>query len=153
VTAAFRKREILSRIFALHPFLDKFAFGNPKSLNKLTKQLKRGVGVAERKSGLSSASALLPMNDPSHLEYWNMLEEDSFFHKFFAERARRDEMKGIGHGAGVGNKDKDNSDLIDKALDAAKANGLINDFEAGDTNLEEEAFVNQLARQSKGEFR
>ena len=62
-----------------------------------------------------------------------MLEEDSFFHKFFAKRARRDEMKGIGHGAGVGNKDKDNSDLIDKALDAAKANGLINDFEAGDT--------------------
>jgi ribosome biogenesis protein MAK21 len=131
--------------FALQPFLDKFAFRNPKSLDKLTKQLKRGVSVAERKSGLSGASALLPMNDPSHLESRNISEEDSFFHKFFAERARRDEMKGIVRGASVANKDKDDSDLEDEALDAAEADGLIDDFEEGDTDSEEEAFVNQLA--------
>ena len=131
--------------FALQPFLDKFAFRNPKSLEKLSKQLKRGVSVAERKSGLSGGNAMLPMNDPSHLESRNISEEDAFFHKFFVERARRDELKGIVRGAGVANKDKDDSDLEDEALDAAEADGLIDDFEEGDTDSEEEAFVNQLA--------
>lgn len=132
--------------FALQPFLDKFAFRNPKSLDKLTKQLKRGVSVAERKSGLSGVSALLPMNDPSYLESKNVSEEDSFFHKFFVERARRDGMKGIvrGPGASSNKEDKDDSDLEDEALDAAEADELIDNFD-GDTDSEEEAFVNQLA--------
>ena len=132
--------------FALQPFLDKFAFRNPKSLDKLTKQLKRGVSVAERKSGLSGVSALLPMNDPSYLESKNVSEEDSFFHKFFVERARRDGIKGIvrGAGASLNKEDKDDSDLEDEALDAAEADELIDNFD-GDTDSEEEAFVNQLA--------
>ena len=132
--------------FALQPFLDKFAFRNPKSLDKLTKQLKRGVSVAERKSGLSGVSALLPMNDPSYLESKNVSEEDSFFHKFFVERARRDGIKGIVRGAGASSnkEDKDDSDLEDEALDAAEADELIDNFD-GDTDSEEEAFVNQLA--------
>jgi ribosome biogenesis protein MAK21 len=129
--------------FALQPFLDKFAFRNPKSIDKLTKQLKRGVSVAERKSGLSGVSALLPMNDPSYLESKNVSEEDSFFHKFFVERARRDGIKGIVRGS-ASNKDKDDSDLEDEALDAAEADELIDNFD-GDTDSEEEAFVNQLA--------
>ena len=132
--------------FALQPFLDKFAFRNPKSLDKLTKQLNRGVSVAERKSGLSGVSALLPMNDPSYLESKNVSEEDSFFHKFFVERARRDGIKGIVRGAGASSnkEDKDDSDLEDEALDAAEADELIDNFD-GDTDSEEEAFVNQLA--------
>jgi ribosome biogenesis protein MAK21 len=130
--------------FALQPFLDKFAFRNPKSLDKLSKQLKRGVSIAERKSGLGSGSIVLPMNDPSYLESRNISEENFFFHKFFVERARRDEMKGIVRGTDISNKDKDDSDLEDEALDAAEADEMIDNFE-GDTDSEEEAFVNQLA--------
>jgi ribosome biogenesis protein MAK21 len=130
--------------FALQPFLDKFAFRNPKSFDKLSRQFKRGVSVAERKSGLSSGSAVLPMNDPSYLESRKLSEEDIFFHKFFVERAKRDEMKGIVRGIGIANKDKDDSDLEDEALDAVEADELIDNFE-GDTDSEEEAFVNQLA--------
>ena len=78
--------------FALSAFLDKFAFRNPKSLDKLTKQLKRGQSIAERKSGLSGSIAL-PLNDPSYLESRSIAEEDSFFHKFFVERAKRDEIR------------------------------------------------------------
>ncbi|KAL3827587.1 hypothetical protein ACHAXA_002084 [Cyclostephanos tholiformis] len=126
--------------FALQPFLDKFAFRNPKSLEKL----KRGISVAERKSGLSSRNIVLPMNDPSYLKSRNISEENFFFHKFFVERARRDEMKGIVRGTSVANKNKDDSDLEDEALDAAEADEMIDNFE-GDTDSEEEAFVNQLA--------
>lgn len=128
--------------FALSSFLDKFAFRNPKSLDKLTKQLKRGQSIAERKSGLSGTTAL-PLNDPSYLESRSIAEEDSFFHKFFVERARRDEMKGVVRGSGA-QKDADSSDLEDEALNAAEADEMIDDFE-GDTDSEEEAFVNQLA--------
>jgi ribosome biogenesis protein MAK21 len=128
--------------FALSPFLDKFAFRNPKSLNKLSKQLKRGESIAERKSGLSGSTAL-PMNDPHYLETKNISEAERFFHHFFVERAKRDEMKGIVRGTGA-NKDKDDSDLEDEALNAAEADDLIDDFE-GDTDSEEEAFVNKLA--------
>mmetsp|Transcript_16050 Transcript_16050/g.33949 ORF Transcript_16050/g.33949 Transcript_16050/m.33949 type:complete len:932 (+) Transcript_16050:120-2915(+) len=128
--------------FALSPFLDKFSFRNPKSLEKLSKQLKRGESIAERKSGLSGSTAL-PMNDPSHLEAKNISEEEKFFHQFFVERAKRDEMKGIVRGSGD-NKDKDDSDLEDEALGAAEADEMVDDFD-GDTDSEEEAFVNQLA--------
>ncbi|KAL9181424.1 hypothetical protein ACHAXT_010229 [Thalassiosira profunda] len=128
--------------FALSPFLDKFAFRNPKSLEKLSKQLKRGESIAERKTGLSGSTAL-PMNDPSYLESKNIAEEEQFFHHFFVERAKRDEIKGIVRGSGA-NQDKDESDLEDEALNAAEADEMIDDFEGG-TDSEEEAFVNQLA--------
>ena len=128
--------------FALVAFLDKFAFRNPKSLDKLTKQLKRGQSIAERKSGLSGSTAL-PLNDPSYLESRSVAGEDSFFHQFFVERAKRDEMKGIVRGSGA-QKDADGSDLEDEALNAAEADEMIENFD-GDTDSEEEAFVNQLA--------
>ena len=128
--------------FGLSPFLDKFAFRNPKSLDKLSKQLKRGESIAERKSGLSGSMAL-PMNDPSYLGSKNISEEDSFFHQFFVERAKRDEMKGIVRGSSA-NQDKDDSDLEDEALNAAEADEMIANFD-DDTDSEEEAFVNDLA--------
>ena len=131
--------------FGLSPFLDKFAFRNPKSLDKLSKQLKRGESIAERKSGLSGSMAL-PMNDPSYLQSTNISEENSFFHQFFVERAKRDEIKGIvrGSGAAGNDDDKDASDLEDEALEAAEADEMIDNFD-GDTDSEEEAFVTQLA--------
>jgi len=132
--------------FGLSPFLDKFAFRNPKSLGKLSKQLKRGESIAERKSGLSGSMAL-PMNDPSYLQSTtNISEENSFFHQFFVERAKRDEIKGIvrGSGAAGNDNDKDASDLEDEALEAAEADEMIDNFD-GDTDSEEEAFVTQLA--------
>lgn len=125
--------------FSLAPFLDKFAFRNPKSLDK---QMKRGESIAERKSGLTASTAL-PMNDPSYLESKSIPVEENFFHQFFVERAKRDEQKGIVRGSG--NVDKDDSDMEDEALDAAEADEQGVDFAEGDTDSEEEAFVNQLA--------
>jgi len=124
--------------FSLTPFLDKFAFRNPKSLDKLAKQSKGGI--AARKSGLSVMAAL-PMNDPSYLTATDIAEEEKFFHQFFVERAKRDEIKGIVRGSGA--QDKEDSDLEDEALNAAEAD-VDDDFDAN-TDSEEEAFVNQLA--------
>ncbi|KAL7554117.1 hypothetical protein ACHAWF_017518 [Thalassiosira exigua] len=128
--------------FALKMFLDKFAFRNPKSQDKWLKQQKRGESIAERRSGLGGNVAL-PMNDPSYLQVNNVSEEEKFFHHFFVERAKRDEIKGIVRGSGA-NRDKDESDIEDEALNAAEADAVLDDF-GGDTDSEEEAFVNKLA--------
>jgi len=131
--------------FSLSPFLDKIAFKNPKSFDRLSKQLKRGKSVAERKSGLSGNLAL-PMNDPSHLESNRIAAEEEFFHRFFVERAKRDGIKGIVRGGGA-DKEKEDSELEDEALNATEADeadDMVDDLE-GDTDSEEEAFVNQLA--------
>jgi len=130
--------------FALSPFLDKFAFKNPKSLDKLSKKLKRGENIGERKSGLSGNMAL-PMNDSSYLESNKIPEEEKFFHQFFVERAKRDDIKGIVRGSAA-DKKKDDSDLEDEALNATEADeaDVVDNLE-GDTDSEEEAFVNQLA--------
>jgi ribosome biogenesis protein MAK21 len=123
--------------FSLTPFLDKFAFRNPKSLETLSKQIKGGI--AARKSGLSTMTAL-PLNDPSYLKATEIAEDEKFFHQFFVERAKRDEIKGIVRGSGEG---KDDSDLEDEALNATEADE--NDDFDGNTDSEEEAFVNDLA--------
>lgn len=151
--------------FSLTPFLDKFAFRNPKSLETLSKQIKGGI--AARKSGLSTMTAL-PLNDPSYLKATEIAEDEKFFHQFFVERAKRDEIKGIVRGTGEG---KDDSDLEDEALNATEADEvsfdllldhcsnladsnythvisifiLQNDDFDGNTDSEEEAFVNDLA--------
>mmetsp|Transcript_5377 Transcript_5377/g.12233 ORF Transcript_5377/g.12233 Transcript_5377/m.12233 type:complete len:233 (-) Transcript_5377:74-772(-) len=104
--------------------------------------MKRGESIAERKSGLTTSTAL-PMNDPSYLESNSIQVEDNFFHQFFVERAKRDEQKGIVRGSG--NVDKNDSDMEDEALDAAEANEQGANFAEGDTDSEEEAFINQLA--------
>ncbi|KAL7520222.1 hypothetical protein ACHAWX_006115 [Stephanocyclus meneghinianus] len=99
--------------FSLAPFLDKFAFRNPKAVNKA----KRGVeGIAGRKT-LTAKSTGLPMNDPSFLEAENIPAEEEFFHHFFVERAKRDEIKGVVRGNG---RTKDRDDEEDEALDAAE---------------------------------
>lgn len=108
--------------FSLTPFLDKFAFRNPKSLDTLSKQIKGGI--AARKSGLSAMTAL-PLNDPSYLEATEIAEDEKFFHQFFVERAKRDEIKGIVRGTGEG---KDDSDLEDEALNATEADEVSFDL-------------------------
>ena len=74
-------------------------------------------------------------------------EKERFFHQFFVERARRDNIKGITQGSGA-DKEKDESDLEDEASDATKADkaDVMMDNIEGDTDSEEEASVNQLAK-------
>jgi ribosome biogenesis protein MAK21 len=96
--------------FALAPFLDKFAFRNPKAL----KDKRDGMVAAGRKTGLQKIIRL-PMNDPSLLDA-DVPAEERFFQQFFAERAKRDEIKGVVRVSG----DKDRGDGEDEALDAAE---------------------------------
>ena len=108
------------RDFALAPFLDKLAYRNPKSRERLLKHLKRGESVAERRAGLQNlgARASLPMNDPSLLSDSRrpIGADEEYFRTFFAERAKRDEIKGISRDKG----DQDVSDAESEAIDAAE---------------------------------
>lgn len=99
------------RDFSLAPFLDKFAYRNPKSKTKG----KRGESVAERRANAVEKESSLPLNDPSFLEKQDVNEQEEFFHKFFVERARRDEKKGI-----VRERNRDDNDEEDEAFDIAE---------------------------------
>eukprot|EP00554_Chaetoceros_debilis_P006055 CAMPEP_0194075016 /NCGR_PEP_ID=MMETSP0149-20130528/2065_1 /TAXON_ID=122233 /ORGANISM="Chaetoceros debilis, Strain MM31A-1" /LENGTH=1027 /DNA_ID=CAMNT_0038755353 /DNA_START=24 /DNA_END=3107 /DNA_ORIENTATION=+ len=135
------------RDFALAPFLDKFAFRNPKSADKIKKKFRRGESIGERRSGLQGgveALKSLPMNHP---DFWaksksNLPEQEEFFQKFFTERAKRDDFKGIVRNT----QSKNDSDDEDVALDASelKDDGG-KDFNWDDTDSEEEKFVQGLA--------
>jgi ribosome biogenesis protein MAK21 len=129
------------RDFGLVPFLDKFAFKNPKSSEKITQKLKRGESVGERRSGLQgniSALSSLPVNDPNFWkEQSTVSEQDEFFKAFFTERAKRDQFKGVVRG-----KKQDNGN----EMDALEANEEARDMDVDwDTDEEEEAFVEKLA--------
>lgn len=68
--------------FGLAPFLDKFAYRNPKSRDKI--EGRRGQSIAERKSGRDEsmrARLELPVNDPAFLEKEDVDEQDVFFHR------------------------------------------------------------------------
>lgn len=146
--------------FALAPFLDKFAYRNPKSREKLMQQMQRGGSrTGSRRAGKLEARLELPVNDPSFLEKSDVNEQDEFFHQFFRERARRDELKGISrHNANSESKEDSDDDSManvaeDKAFDAAEeAGGMVGggktfeEYEAmWETDDEEEAFVDSLA--------
>jgi len=85
------------RDFSLAPFLDKFAYRNPKS--SVAKGKHGESCVAERRNNTVERDTTLPVNDPSFLEKQDVDVQDEFFHKFFVERARRDEMKGAVRGS------------------------------------------------------
>lgn len=105
--------------FGLAPFLDKFAYKNPKSKEKLANHYKRGESIAERRSGTDGAMQAyksLPVNDPSFLRKDDVNEQDVFFHKFFVERARRDDIKGIVRGKPT----MDEDEMEDVVMDAAE---------------------------------
>lgn len=94
--------------FALAPFLDKFAFRNPKSMKP------KKEGIAAGRKTTSEKAMGLPMNDPSFLEAENIPAEEKFFHQFFVERAKRDEIKGIirGNGDAKGRNEAEDLSLI-----------------------------------------
>ena len=141
--------------FGLAPFLDKFAYRNPKSREKMIQQRQlSGKRTGNRRSGNLEARLELPLNDPSFLEKTDVNEQDEFFRQFFVERARRDELKGITrHAADAEDSDGDASMAEDQAFDAAEdAGGLgvggktFEEYEAmWDNDVEEEAFVDALA--------
>ena len=140
------------RDFSLAPFLDKFAYRNPKSSDKVAGKFSRGNSVAERRSGNErriEGHFALPFNDPSFVQRQNVDVEDQFFHQYFVERAKRDEMKGITRRKSEDDKDsEDESGDEDNAFGAAEAD--VSDFGKYEQNWEsdeeEEAFVDSLAQ-------
>ena len=143
--------------FGLAPFLDKFAYRNPKSREKLVQQKQQsGSGTGNRRAGGKLEARLeLPMNDPSFLEKTDVNEQDEFFHQFFMERARRDELKGITRKNANADSDEDSMQGVDEdeAIGAAEeAGGLgvggktFEEYEAmWESDDEEEGFVDSLA--------
>lgn len=141
--------------FALAPFLDKFAYRNPKSVERVAGKYKRGQSVGERRSGTDSiiqTHFALPVNDPSFVVKSNVDAHDEFFHKFFVERSRRDKVKGL-----VCATPKARDDAVDTrqaeldALDREEARD-IDQLNYGElerqweSDEEEEAFVDSLAQ-------
>lgn len=144
--------------FGLAPFLDKFAYRNPKSREKLMQQRQQnGSGTGSRRTGNLESRLELPMNDPSFLNKTDVNEQDKFFHRFFVERARRDELKGITRHNPESNENSDDDSIQDAAEDQAfvvaeESGGLdtngktFEEYEAmWETDDEEEAFVDSLA--------
>lgn len=132
--------------FGIGPCLDKFAYRNPKSADRVAAKFDRGQCVAERKSGRErrvEAQFSPPVNDPSFLVSTNVSAQDAFFHRFFVERARRDKIKGI-----VRSKAKDTDDEVFDAAERLDVDCRFEDFEQEwETDSEEEAFVDSLAEQ------
>jgi ribosome biogenesis protein MAK21 len=110
--------------FSLAPFLDKFAYRNPKSKDKIASHFKRGESIAERRAGTDAmmrARLELPVNDPAFLQQSNVSEQDEFFHRYFTERARRDEIKGITRGNKKTEMDEEEREEAEEgAMDAAE---------------------------------
>eukprot|EP00977_Amphora_coffeiformis_P024373 scaffold15653_cov143-Amphora_coffeaeformis.AAC.5 len=140
------------RDFTLVTFLDKFAYRNPKSSEKVAGKFSRGNSVAERRSGNErriEGQFALPFNDPAFLHQQKVDAEDQFLHQYFVERAKRDELKGIARKTTDDDDDDDEeSGDEDDALDAAEAN--VSDFgkfeEKWESDEEEDAFVDSLAQ-------
>ena len=133
--------------FGLAPFLDKFAYKNPKK-----HVVKKAESIAERHS--SDGQQPLPVNDPSFLTQRDVGEDDVFFQKFFRERARRDTLKGIVRHKGMDDdeddrykekrRDEDEAFEMAEGADADHARILEEGWE---TDPEEEDFVDHLAEQ------
>lgn len=135
--------------FAFGSFLDKFAYRNPKTSQR-DKENARSV-VMERHR---SSTTMLPVNDRSFLQKNEVGPEDEFFFRFFEERAKRDQVKGIvRHKETKKGKKNDGDDDSQEVLDKIEQNNVdddeYNDFDEYEQNWEddpeEEAFVDSLA--------
>ena len=136
------------RDFTLINFLDRFAFRNPKSKDKLKKSFKLNESVAERRSGgrgLAAASAVA-VNDAKFLEQQNVGDNEQFFYKFFTDKAKRDVIKGVRSQKKDSDGDVDEEEL---ALEDAEVKDRLGDIDwanvGGDEDDEEEKFAMQLA--------
>lgn len=130
--------------FSLTPFLDKFAYKNPKDIKRVAQQVKRGESVGERRSLRAEdigSRLSLPVNDPSFLKQSDTAVQDQFFRTFFAERAKR---------AGADGSTKKN-EIIDEdtALDNAEGAAVDHSFNTyekqWESDSDEEDFVDGLA--------
>ena len=92
------------RDFALAPFLDKFSYKNPKAHKK------GKLSIAQRRI---ETQVNQPVNGPAFLRQHNVDDADKFFHKFFLERARRDDINGVSQE----NDDEDDLDAEDEEFD------------------------------------
>lgn len=124
--------------FGLTPFLDKFAYRNPKKQTADRKK-KPKTSVAERRFDKQTSSSL-PLNDPKFLKQETVAVEDEFFRQFFVERSKRDEQKGtVRH-----ERDETELDALDKEEDRLD-HQRFEDYEAQwESDEEEEAFVDSL---------
>jgi len=139
--------------FALMPFLDKFAYRNPKSAERVAEKYRHDSvgGVAERRRR-AKATSQTPFNDPRFLQAQSVQAEDEFFHKFFMERARRDMLKSkdrpshdqIEKDSGDSN-DEDDEVIPDDDEDEVAAQTFDELETQWETDSEEEAFVECLA--------
>ena len=130
--------------FCLAPFLDKFAYKNPKKTS-----VKKMESFAERHS--EGQKQPLPVNDPAFLNQRSVGADDLFFTQFFKERARRDHLKGIVRSQGAVDEEDRYKEMRrgeDLAFDMAEGADAdyAKKFEKGwETDSEEEDFVDQLA--------
>jgi len=119
--------------FSLSPFLDKFAYRNPKA------QKKNKTSISQRRV---KSLVQKPVNDPSFIKKDKFDAEDEFFHTFFLEQARRDKIKGISRNKKESDKDVDEEDGFEM-LESKQVDEI---FESGfSTDSEEEEFVDKLA--------
>ena len=136
--------------FALAPFLDKFAYRNPKKTT--TERSHAGSSIAERRSALTpSQQHQLPVNDPSFFGKRGdktVDVRDEFFREFFVERAKRDDTKGIVRQTEATDRQEAELDLLDKVeVAAVDHHQAYEDFESQwETDEEEEDFVDSLAQ-------
>jgi ribosome biogenesis protein MAK21 len=121
------------RDFTLAPFLDRLAYKNPKSKEKLKKDFRLGESVAERKSGgrgLAVAGGVA-VNDPLYLQQRAPVGEE-FFYRFFSAKAETD--------AKSGKKDVKEVDLEDAEID--QFGDVDTNWDADDS---EEEFAQKVA--------
>jgi ribosome biogenesis protein MAK21 len=124
--------------FTLGPFLDRFAYRHPKERLKKKDGEEEGEGKDDRdtiagRRARSSATSTVVVNDPSFLKSKaaDVPEDFHFFRKYFEERAKRDEVKGVVRTVSTKGQhddfsDDDQSDAEDQDLDAQKSDADVN---------------------------
>lgn len=100
------------RDFTLAPFLDKFSYKNPK-VNK-----KSNANFAQRRIGILTNE---PVNDPLFLKKQNVDDTDKFYHRFFTEKARRNDVNDTSHQT----DDEDNPDELFDMLDEREIDRVV----------------------------
>ncbi|KAL7569102.1 hypothetical protein ACA910_016937 [Epithemia clementina (nom. ined.)] len=136
--------------FALAPFLDKFAYRNPKSSERIESKIDRTrKSVVARHSGVASLAQrkrALPFNDPSFLERKDVPVQDEFFHQFFLERAKRNNMRGASP-----KKQQPDEDEVEEHASAVDSiqepkDHFVSFEQNWESDEEEERFVDHLAQ-------
>jgi len=141
------------RDFQLGPFLDKFAYRHAKTIDrsktktkdpdsKTKPKSKTLVGARADAGGRGGNNVNVPMNHPD-ASHEKKEGSETFYRQFFAERARREELRGTGR-----NDDK-SGDGFDGAMEGAESN--LADLDENDEDDEEEQFVAQLGEKLMNE--